>query len=663
MKPDGKHRIIELSNGEIRRGKYPFVYQDLMEPELDWMRKTEKLDEVVEGAKSEFEIIKRLAGWTAKQWMYGGAGRDGKHGTEAISLIHQGVGQGRVCGTYCIVFADALFSFGIQSRFLSIGTDEFTHTKTKKKMHYYHAVGDVWSNDHQKWVYVDGNFACYFEDENGIPQSIFELQEALLENDKTGIRLVFCGDYTESTAPIFRKFPRFRDEWFPYALRSLNIFHNMDLLMANNVHAPDWHSSGKGPKGEKLGAMRLYYKPDRPGFTPHFFDKSHYEVTSEIGDVTWNLYDIEIGLDHENGIVDGGPVPLRLTTFAPFMDCFLTRVNGGEWSEQKPSQTEGHDAELTYSWRLKPGLNTFEVRTRNRRGSLGVVRRLVLSDDPVSVVPQYVSQPGGISGGCGSVVWSARDSAFLLGPGRGGTIGKVGKSRESVPLTGPDGQPLTFAKFSADEAGNLVVASDHAVHRFDPTGKRLLTFGAKGSDTGQFMNIGGVAVSAEGRIAVSDADVNRVARVQVFDENGKHLRTIGKFGSAPGELNLPAELVYAPDGSLYVVDAGNHRVQRFDAEGKCLSQIGPDLPGYGTLHFPSGICLASHGERRFLYIVDTFNHRVVITDLSGRLVGNFGGYSAIAESEHGRFRQPRSIAVHDDDIVVLQPPVVYSFRR
>ena len=659
----GTHRIIEFNNGEIRRGKYPFIYQDPRASELDWMRKTEGLDEVVKGAGSEFEMIKRLAAWTAKQWMYGGPGDDGTYGAEAIGRIHQGLSQGRVCGTYCVVFADALFSFGIQSRFLSIGTDKFIDPQSKKELHYYHAVGDVWSNDYQKWVYMDGNFACYFEDENGIPQSIFELQEALLSGRKEGIRLVFCGEYAKSTAPIFKKFPHFKDRWFPYAIRSINIFHNLDLLMANNIHSPDWQPSGKGPEGEKLGAMRLYYKPARPGFSPHYFDRSHYEVTNDIRDVTWNLYDTEITIERKDRGGEG-TAPLRLKTFAPFLDCFLVRENGGNWQERKPTQLKDHHAELALVWKLRPGLNTLEARTRNTRGRLGVVRRVRLSDDPLSVPPRFVGRPGSLAGSAyGSVVFSETENGFLFGPAGPGLVRKTGKPKKEIRLRGPDGDPVAIERFCIDASGNFIAVAGHTVHKFDPSGKHLLAFGSEGRGKGELMNIGGVAVNRRGQIAVSDADFHRLARVQLFSPDGKHLRTIGGYGARPGELNLPAELAFAPNGHLYVVDAGNHRVQVFNTRGNCTTQIGPEIPTYGRLRFPSGLCLARHGERELLYLVDTFNHRVLVTDLKGRPVGAFAGYSPTVETDPGKFRQPRSIAVQGNDLCVLQPPSLYTFRQ
>ena len=44
------YRVISIDSGKIVRSRYPFTYQDIMHPDLTWLRRTEGLDEVVAGA-------------------------------------------------------------------------------------------------------------------------------------------------------------------------------------------------------------------------------------------------------------------------------------------------------------------------------------------------------------------------------------------------------------------------------------------------------------------------------------------------------------------------------------------------------------------------------------------------------------------------------------
>ena len=123
----------------------------------------------------------------------------------------------------------------------------------------------------------------------------------------------------------------------------------------------------------------------------------------------------------------------------------------------------------------------------------------------------------------------------------------------------------------------------------------------------------------------------------------------------------PGDVVVDADGNIYVVDSGNHRIQTLRPDGEFLHQIGPDVPAYGRLQFPSGLCAAARGNREVLYVVDTFNHRVLIAELDGTLLGSFGGYSATDELD--KFLQPRSVAAADGTIYVLAPPNLYMFRE
>jgi len=669
--PDGvgapsTFRVVELANGRVVRSAYEFTYEDVTNKELAWFRKSEGLDDVVAGADTEFEMIKRLAAWTAEQWMYGGRHRTRIFpGSQAIADLRQGRGQGASCGMFCTVFMAACHSFGIHTRALSVGTDVIrTDPKSGKEKRYWHAVADVWSNDHAKWVLVDGNFACYFEDARGVPMSIFELQAALLSGRTDGVRQVYCGGYSKATLPIFKRYPNFRDDWIVETYGHLRIFRHMDMLMANNLLSPSWEPSRIGPNGDHRGAKRVYYVPPVEGFKPFLSNGQHYETTRRRRDVDWTLNDVELTLPGDGASVPGPAVRVAVETFAPSLDCFLVRTDGGDWRNVPPDEQRGHDATLTVEWPLHRGLNTLEVRTRNALGRLGPLRRVRVSDDPLSAAPTYAETQSGFGAdGVGSVV-AAPDKDGRLWITRAGNLlaRGLGRDAEQVTLQLPAAQETRITKFAIGPKGQIFVAAGHTLYKCRPNGEVVWRVGDEGAQPGQFRAIGGVAVDARGRAYVSDADCGRLARVQVFAPNGEHLRTIGgAVGSAAGQFNLPAELAVSRAGALYVADAGNHRIQVFDSAGRFLRQIGPDVPAYGRLHFPSGLAVARLGGRDVVLIADTFNHQIVLTETDGALIGFFGGYTPTHEK--GRFCQPRGVAADAEHMYVLQPPHLHVFDR
>lgn len=52
-----------MHNGHVARSSYPFGYENILHPELEKYRKTARLDKIVEGATSEFEVMMRLLNW------------------------------------------------------------------------------------------------------------------------------------------------------------------------------------------------------------------------------------------------------------------------------------------------------------------------------------------------------------------------------------------------------------------------------------------------------------------------------------------------------------------------------------------------------------------------------------------------------------------------
>ncbi len=130
----------------------------------------------------------------------------------------------------------------------------------------------------------------------------------------------------------------------------------------------------------------------------------------------------------------------------------------------------------------------------------------------------------------------------------------------------------------------------HAVYKFSPTGRLLLTLGtpgAVGDGTGALLNGPSDVVTApNGDIFVADGAGSQarstrpttVARIVKFAKDGAFITAWGTVGSAPGEFRAPRGLALDLRGRLFVADRGNARIQIFDQEGRFLdawAQFGP----------------------------------------------------------------------------------------
>jgi len=137
---------------------------------------------------------------------------------------------------------------------------------------------------------------------------------------------------------------------------------------------------------------------------------------------------------------------------------------------------------------------------------------------------------------------------------------------------------------------------DHTVRKFTTEGNLLMTIGTKGqpSDTGcvdrdyrtvqrggpPFNMPTGIAVALTGEFYVTDGYGN--ARVHKFNPDGKLLFSWGEPGEAPGQFNLPHNVALSEDGRVFVADRQNSRVQVFTPYGEFLTQ-------WTDVHRPCGL--------------------------------------------------------------------------
>ena len=206
------------------------------------------------------------------------------------------------------------------------------------------------------------------------------------------------------------------------------------------------------------------------------------------------------------------------------------------------------------------------------------------------------------------------------------------------------------ASIGPDQCIYLTDNFDHTVRKFSLEGELLLKIGTAGEGSGfmsgkPFCKCTHSAVSPTGDIFVSDGYQN--ACIHKFDPNGKLLMSWGASGTGPKEFNLPHNICCDVDGWVYVADRENSRVQVFNAYGQFETQI-------NNMHRPSGLAitsgtcpdcivgeLASYLEvnRDFPNIgpfVSIFDQQ---SNLLSRLDAGFG-----AGLEPGQFLSPHSIA-------------------
>lgn len=158
----------------------------------------------------------------------------------------------------------------------------------------------------------------------------------------------------------------------------------------------------------------------------------------------------------------------------------------------------------------------------------------------------------------------------------------------------PDGSALLVT----DGYGNA------RLHRFDPSGALLSSFGDPGDGPKQFIVPHGIHIEPDGTMYVSDRENERA---QIFD-------AAGEFVGAWTEMNCPNNIVRGKDGYYYVAELGRTvqgppggkfvvkdamrpQISVRDSTGAIVAAwAAPDPEGDGAFFAPHGIAIDSRGD-------------------------------------------------------------------
>ncbi|HEY6966081.1 MAG TPA: peptidyl-alpha-hydroxyglycine alpha-amidating lyase family protein [Burkholderiales bacterium] len=206
------------------------------------------------------------------------------------------------------------------------------------------------------------------------------------------------------------------------------------------------------------------------------------------------------------------------------------------------------------------------------------------------------------------------------------------------------------------DANDILYLTDdggHFVRKCTTEGKVLLELGVPGQPS-QYMSgkpfhrCTHTALSPKGEIYVSDGYGN--ARVHKYSPDGKLLLSWGAPGTDPGQFNVAHNIATDAEGWVYVADRENHRVQVFDGNGKYESQ-------WTNMHRPCGLyCCRAHlpGQKLEFLIgelgpgmpvnrnMPNIGPRLTFVDGKGKVLARLGNGPGL---EPGKFIAPHGLAV------------------
>jgi len=257
--------------------------------------------------------------------------------------------------------------------------------------------------------------------------------------------------------------------------------------------------------------------------------------------------------------------------------------------------------------------------------------------------------------------WASNDSIFKFDPDGNILMSFGGVEEYWNPESWDEAAPSPRG-IGLDSHGNIFVAYEDKVKKYDSEGKYIGSFGEKGEGPGQLNYPNDIEIDHQGNIYIKDslkriqkfsssfefilqwgsvgtgggefhsvksAKIlqNRIyvfdgnARIQAFNLNGEFMFNWQPMGHEEGRFWRPKRVAVDNPGNIYVLDSGNSRIQKFDRKWKLEMVLGSEGGAPGQFKNPSGIVVDDEGN---IYVADMDNHRVQKFNKRGEFVMEWG---------------------------------------
>ncbi len=346
-------KVADFHNEEIVRTSIPFRYEPFTQPKLKELRARYRLDEVVSGAKTELDIITKLAAWSSRQWPWQQWHLDQFYPAwDAFEILKKGPDGkpvGGFCQQYDVVFLQACESFGFEGRDISIDSGTLGRPTVIG-----HEPMEIWSNQFRKWIWMDGTAAYYPADgATGVPLSLFEVRQRQLR--------VLRGQQVEPTRIV-----HIVDSVLKW--RGLDVdmsFAEMRLIPRSNFLEQKWPlplNNGKGPW--TWPGFEVWTDADVPA------ELIHPNLVTRYGNFEWTLNQAHYALEPTSR---QGEFRVHLDTETPGFYAFMAEIDAGDKSR----------VTAIFPWKLHAGRNRLKVWPRNNAGRDGIASWIDIEMPPM----------------------------------------------------------------------------------------------------------------------------------------------------------------------------------------------------------------------------------------------------------------------------------------
>lgn len=146
-------------------GRHRFSFENPHDPKVRWLR-AHTLP-VVQGVDHQWDRFRALRSWVSEQIPYGDAGIKSHWDAQRIlEAAWSSPAAGFICDAFAATYVSACASVGLNARMIHLGDGRG----------YGHYAAEVWSDDHDKWIFMDPLYNWHFT-LNGLPLTALELHD------------------------------------------------------------------------------------------------------------------------------------------------------------------------------------------------------------------------------------------------------------------------------------------------------------------------------------------------------------------------------------------------------------------------------------------------------------------------------------------------------
>jgi hypothetical protein len=218
---------------------FEIVMDDPNDPNMVKLREKYDLEGLVCKAVDDYEKLGLILAWVHKRWEHHGNNKPSK--SDPLTILKEASeGKRFRCVEYAIVVAGCARSLGMPSRRLALKRPDVETAESGAG----HVVAEVWLNQFNKWVFVDGQWGAMAE-MNGVPLNAVEFQDAIARK-ATGLKIRFASegveeDYIEWIVPYLYYLDFELDQRFyinDYGKRKDTLPHSKVMLVPKGAKKP-----------------------------------------------------------------------------------------------------------------------------------------------------------------------------------------------------------------------------------------------------------------------------------------------------------------------------------------------------------------------------------------------------------------------------------------